>query len=241
MTLDLIVRHYPKPLDLNVQFYSNTQSVIRHFYKHTFNKQESNVWLRLLPINKEPFNHLNRKKYIRVEDDGIEIEGPCEINSLQECYNRLVDFLDRELAYPLREPLVMRTQEVTIQPYTGNQALRITYHLMSEHGLLIIIRGDVVRTAFFSIPRGNSTAFYDLYWSGLQELLETALRIRSGKSWYNVDENLHTRGLSVEQIRPGNFSNKNNPWPSTNTSLKKAASRKRGNIEKIALKYFEDR
>ena len=61
MALIMQQRKYDPPLGLTVQFYSNTNSVIRHLYKHTFEMGEREIWKRLLPFKEKEFKLLSKK------------------------------------------------------------------------------------------------------------------------------------------------------------------------------------
>ena len=229
---------YEKHLKTEVQYYPHAESFIRHVYKHIFDCREGAVWKRVLPLGDAHWKKLSRRKHLRNRGAGLEKDNEITDVTLQDCYDDLSTMLDRGINFADRTPLFTRLQEVYERPATGNSVTRDTYCLMSEHGLLIMIRNNVLRTAFFAMPQGGSSSFYDLFWNGMQKMLEDVQRVRSGKYWYHPDSGMRIHGVRAEQVRADNFSNALNPWPVTKSSLKGPKKTGRTAIEEIAYKYY---
>lgn len=238
MTIVTRRRLCPLNLKIEVQCYADTESFTRHLYKHAFDPLEGEVWKRILPLDSRHWKRLTRKKYLQSCGTALEQAEKMVQETLQACYDDYWELLNQEMDFADRAPLFTRLQEVYERPRTQSKKTRETYFLMSHHGLLIVIRNNVLRTAFFSMPRGKSTSFYDLFWSGMQKMLEDVQRVRSGKYWYHPETGIRIHGIEAEQVRPENFSNVLNPWPVTKSTYKGVKKEKRAAIEEIARQYF---
>jgi hypothetical protein len=176
-------------------------SFVAHVKKHLLSKEEAACWAYVLKTDSPHWQSLGNAP--EQGDWGAQEE---------QAYKELADAIENGVKYAVKTPVhLVATERVTGHAFA---VTRLTRMYLGEDGLLIVEARGAIRTAYFATQCTKGTpSRWEVFRLGMRSLRARAMAIESRQSRYLADENRWSVGISVERVKPENFSNRINPWP----------------------------
>jgi hypothetical protein len=225
----------PRALRRTVRIYSNLESFLRHLFKHVLDAKQSVTWNRYLPTAEAHWKALGQTRYVKGGASGLMATLPESTELVDRLYGDVAQFIADGLHHADATPIFARLIETWRNPRTDVTRETENIEALSPEGCILIVRGPVLRTAYFAT--GRSTAPYDIYWAGLHAILARVARVQHGARWYSDDEGTWRTGLSVELHTPESLTNTSNPWPKP-AARRAAAPLERDELEEAIIARY---
>lgn len=201
----------PRAMGRTVRIYGNLASFLRHLFKHMLDTQEAAIWARYLPTREGHWKALGRHRYANGVDASLIKDSPEAAEMVNHAYRDVVTFIAAGLQHADAKPVFARLVETWRNPRTGQTRETEYIEALSPEGCVLIVRGPVLRTAYFASTR--STRPYDVYWAGLHTILARVTRVQRCAPWYAEEEGVWRTGRSANLHSPETLTNRSNPWP----------------------------